>query len=173
MPSRICILSTVAFLVLGPARAPGQQPGPARPGDAGWRAAMARVHARFTGRPGTFAHFGDSITVSLVFWSPLREERKHASPEMERAFRFIDGRMQPECWRQWKGPEFGSDGGRTTRWADENVGAWLERLDPEVALVMFGTNDLTALEAREYRDRLRAVARRCLENGTVVILSTD
>ena len=49
---------------------------------------------------------------------------------------------------------------------------WLEKLNPEVALVMFGTNDLTSLERDEYRDKLRAVARRCLDNGTVVILST-
>src|SRR5206468_4255728 len=42
----------------------------------------------------------------------------------------------------------------------------------EVALIMFGTNDLHSLEAGEYQDKLREVCRRCLENGTVVILST-
>jgi hypothetical protein len=172
MPGRKCILTVLACLVLGAGRAPGQQPGPAPPGEAGWRAATARVHARFTGRPGTFAQFGDSITVSLAFWSPLRDGRKNASPELERAFRLVEKRMRPECWRQWKGPEFGSDGGRTVRWADENADAWLQRLNPEVALILFGTNDLTDLEVGEYRDRLRAVVRRCLEHGTVVILST-
>ena len=82
---------------------------------------MARVHARFGGRPGTFAHFGDSITVSLAFWSPLRHDRKNAPPEMERAYRLVEERLRPECWRDWKGPGFGNDGGQTIRWADENV----------------------------------------------------
>jgi GDSL-like Lipase/Acylhydrolase family len=52
------------------------------------------------------------------------------------------------------------------------VAAWLERLNPEVVLVMFGTNDLSDLAVDAYRDRLRSVVRRCLDRGTVVILST-
>ena len=91
---------------------------------------------------------------------------------MEHAFRLVEAHLRPECWRDWKGPEFGNQGGRTIRWAEENVAAWLERLNPEVALVMFGTNDLRDLEVDEYRDRLRSVVRRCLDRGTVVILST-
>jgi hypothetical protein len=172
MPGRGCNLLIVTSLVLAAGRAPGRQRPAAPPGEAGWRAAMARVHARFTGRPGTFAHLGEPITVSLVSWLPLRDTRENASPEMERGFRLIEERMQPECWRHWKGPDFGNDGGRATRWADENGDAWLERLDPEAALIMFGTKDMTSLQLGECRDRLRAVARRCLENGTVVILGT-
>jgi hypothetical protein len=133
---------------------------------------MVRIHGRFRGRPGTFAHFGDSITETLAFWTPLKNARKHAAPEMERAFRRVEAYLRPECWRDWKGPEFGNQGGQTIRWADENIGAWLERLDPEVALVMFGTNDLHDLTVGEYRDRLWSVGRRCLDRGTVVILST-
>ena len=133
---------------------------------------MMRVHARFHGRPGTFAHFGDSITETLAFWAPLKHARKNASPRMEHAFRLVEAHLRPECWREWKGPEFGNQGGRTIGWAEENVGAWLERLNPEVALVMFGTNDLRDLEVDEYRDRLRSVVRKCLDRGTVVILST-
>ncbi len=49
---------------------------------------------------------------------------------------------------------------------------WLKTLDPEVALIMFGTNDLHSMDVDEYRDKLRDVVRRCLDNGTVVILST-
>jgi len=133
---------------------------------------MVRVHARFHGRPGTFAHFGDSITETLAFWAPLKHARKDAPPQMEHAFRRVEAYLRPECWREWKGPEFGNQGGQTVRWAEENVGAWLERLNPEVALVMFGTNDLHNLEVDEYRRRLRSVVRKCLDHGTVVILST-
>ena len=169
-PGRVLLFG--ACLLLGSVRARGQEREAAPPDETGWREAMARVHARFGGRPGTFAHFGDSITVSLAFWSPLRHDRKNAPPEMERAYRLVEERLRPECWRDWKGPGFGNDGGQTIRWADENVEKWLEELNPEVALIMFGTNDLTVLERDEYRDRLRAVVRRCLDNGTVVILST-
>jgi lysophospholipase L1-like esterase len=172
MPDRRCILPIVACLVLGAVRAPGPPRAAAPRDEDGWPAAMARVHARFRGQPGTFAHFGDSITVSLAFWSPLRQGRKNAPPAMERAYQLAEKHLRPECWQEWKGPEFGDDGGRTIRWADENVDAWLEKLDPEVALIMFGTNDLTSLEPGEYRDRLRAVVRRGLDRGTVVILST-
>ena len=91
---------------------------------------------------------------------------------MADAFRRVEAYLRPECWRDWKGPEFGNQGGRTIRWAEQNVGTWLERLHPEVALVMFGTNDLRELRVDEYRDRLRSVVRRCLDRGTVVILST-
>jgi hypothetical protein len=91
---------------------------------------------------------------------------------MEWAYRLVEGRMCPECWRDWKGPEYGSEGGQTIRWAHENLGQWLKKLDPEVALIMFGTNDLHSLDVDEYRDKLRDVVRRCLDNGTVVILST-
>jgi hypothetical protein len=152
--------------------APGQGPGGSGPRRNDWRDAMARVHVRFRGRPGTFAHFGDSITVSLAFWTPLRYARKNAPEDMQRAFRRVDGSMRPECWRDWKGPEYGNEGGMTIRWAHENVDRWLKKLDPEVALIMFGTNDLHSMEVDEYRDKVRDVVRRCLDNGTIVILST-
>ncbi len=133
---------------------------------------MRQVHARFTGQWGTFAHFGDSITVTRAFWSPLKGERKNASPEMERAFRRVNAELRPECWSDWKGPEFGSDGTRTVSWALERVDGWLKRLNPEVALIMFGSNDVHSMELPQYRDALQALARRCLDNRTAVILST-
>jgi hypothetical protein len=91
---------------------------------------------------------------------------------MEAAFRRVDLYLRPECWRDWKGPEFGNQGGQTIRWAEKHISDWLDRLEPEVALVMFGTNDLQDLSADEYRDRLQSVVRKCLDRGTVVILST-
>jgi hypothetical protein len=137
-----------------------------------WIEPMKKVHARFTGRLGTFAQFGDSITVSMAFWTGLQYERKNAPEAMERAFQLVKAYMRPECWREWKGPDYGSEGGMTIRWADENVGQWLAKLNPEVALIMFGTNDLGPLGLDEYQAKTRAVVRKCLDNGTVVILST-
>ncbi len=137
-----------------------------------WPEFTRRVHARFRGNPGSFAHFGDSITESLAFWSPLKYERKHASIDMENAFRKVDAYLRPDCWRGWKGPEFGNQGGQTARWGDENVGGWLDRLHPEVALVMFGSNDLRDVSVTEYRQHMRSIVRKCLDHGTIVILST-
>ena len=141
-------------------------------GDRAWIEPMLRVHARFTGRRGTFAQFGDSITVSMAYWAPLRHRPRGMSPEAQRAFELVTGTMLPECWDRWKGPEYGSDGARTMRWALANVDHWLEKLNPEVALIMFGSNDLGQVPLAEYEASTRAVVRRCLDHGTVVILST-
>lgn len=137
-----------------------------------WVAAMRNVHARFAGTPGTFAQLGDSITVTMAFWAPLRDARRNAPPEMARAFETVNRYMRPECWRQWKGPKYGSEGGTTVRWAQQHLDEWLDRLRPEAAVVMFGTNDLHSLSLEEYRRGLHGVVQRCLDRGTVVILST-
>ena len=137
-----------------------------------WAESMARVHARFSGEKGTFAHFGDSITVTLAFWTPMLYSRKNASEPMEQAYQLVEGYLKKECWRDWKGPKFGNEGSMTIRWAHKNIGNWLTRLNPEVALIMFGTNDLNSVGLQEYKDKTRQVVQECLENGTVVILST-
>lgn len=167
--SRFCGPALVAVaLVIGliAARSAGA------PAANGWVEAMKRTHAKFTGRRGTFAHFGDSITVTMAFWAPLPHARRNAPPAMERAFQTVNAYMRPECWRAWKGAEFGSEGGRTIRWAYEKVEVWLKKLNPEVALIMFGSNDLHALQRDEYREKMRAVVQKCLDNGTLVLLST-
>lgn len=137
-----------------------------------WHASIRRIHARFRGRPGTFAQFGDSITLAAAFWTPLRGERRNASPALEQAFRRANTTMRPVCWGEWKGPTFGSMDGQTTRWARGNVNTWLRKLKPEVAVILFGTNDLHQMEFREYRTNLRYTIQRCLKNGTIPILTT-
>ena len=133
---------------------------------------MQEVHSRFQGEKGTVALFGDSISVSLAFWAPLAYECRNVTPEMERALGTVRKYIRPECWRNWRGPEYGNEGGQTIRWAYENVEHWLARLRPETVILMFGTNDLHQLEETEYREKLRAVIQRCLDHGTVVILTT-
>lgn len=137
-----------------------------------WIEPMKKVHTRFTGTNGTFAHFGDSITVTMAFWAPLAGEPKNMSAEMARAHRMTKAYQKTECWSRWKGREFGSNGSMTIRWAHEHVGRWLEKLNPEVALVMFGSNDVGQMDTNEYAAKTREVVARCLDNGTVVILST-
>lgn len=137
-----------------------------------WVDAMREVHARFEGEKGSLALFGDSITVSLAFWAPLEGEPKGLSEDLRQDLRIAKARLLPETWRGQRGSDFGNEGGMTVRWAHENVDAWLKKLNPEVAVILFGTNDLTSLDVEEYRTKLREVVERCLGNGTVVLLTT-
>jgi len=137
-----------------------------------WKDAARRTHAKFTGRLGTLALFGDSITVSLAFWAPLQGECRGASPELDRAIRRVQKHLTPECWREWRGPEFGNDGGRTAAWGAQHVDAWLKKLNPEAVVVLFGTNDLRDVSPDDYRNQLRAIAKRCTDNGAIAILTT-
>jgi lysophospholipase L1-like esterase len=137
-----------------------------------WVPAMREVHTRFTGKPGTFAQFGDSITVTLAYWAGLRWDHKNMDEPTARAYKLVDLYMLKECWDKWKGPEYGSQGSMTIRWADQNIDAWLKKTNPEVALIMFGTNDLGQVKIDEYEAKTRVVVDKCLKNGTIVILST-
>ena len=137
-----------------------------------WVEPMKKVHANFKGDKGTFAHFGDSITVTMAFWSPLVWNRKNMDEAAQADFTLVKGYMKEACWREWKGPAFGSEGSMTIRWAFDNVDKWLGKLNPEAVLIMFGTNDVGQLQADEYETKYREVARKCLDNGAVVILST-
>src|SRR5262245_31533604 len=77
---------------------------------AAWVEPMRKVHARFTGTNGTFAQFGDSITITMAFWSPLAAEPKQMNGDAVRWHRLVKRHMKPECWSQWKGPQFGNNG---------------------------------------------------------------
>ncbi len=136
-----------------------------------WVPAMREVHAKFDGEQGTFALFGDSITVSKAFWFGLQYTRKGADAKMEKAFERVNKYMIDDCWDR-RGPQYGNQGRMTIRWAHQNVDDWLKNLNPEVALIMFGTNDLGPVELEEYEAKTRQVVRKCLDNGTIVILST-
>jgi hypothetical protein len=137
-----------------------------------WVPAMRETRQRFSGKPGTLALFGDSISVSLAFWAPLSSSPRGLSPELQADLKLVNSHIDPACWREWRGAEFGNEGGMTIRWADENVDAWLKTLNPEAAVILFGTNDLTAVGKEEFEEKLTRVVQRCLANGTVVILTT-
>ncbi len=84
----------------------------------------------------------------------------------------VKAHQHADCWSKWKGPDYGNNGSMTIRWAHENVDRWLQKLNPEAVLLMFGTNDLGQLEEKEYTAKTRNVIQRCLANGSVVIVST-
>jgi hypothetical protein len=149
-------------------------PAAARAGDRApaWAEPMRKVHARFTGKPGTLALFGDSITVSLAFWAGLPHSHKNMDDATRAALDTVNAYQVKECWSKWRGPAYGNEGGMTVRWANDNVEKWLKKLNPEVAVILFGTNDLGGVPLDEYEKKLRVVVKKCLDNGTVVILTT-
>jgi lysophospholipase L1-like esterase len=168
----LCIVSLIAVgALVAPTFLRAQTPA-TRSDEESWIEAMRKTHARFRGTTGTLAQFGDSITVSMAYWASLSGEPKGLSREGTAARDRVKGYMQAACWREWKGSDYGSEGRMTIRWADENVAKWLKQLNPETAVIMFGTNDLGQVPLEEYDRKTREVVDRCLANGTVVILST-
>lgn len=159
---------TLAMTLAGHARAD-------RPGtdERAWIPAMREVHARFRGTPGTLAQFGDSITVTMAYWAPLRYADPQKLPAAERArWQQVMQYQTEDCWTRWKGPDYGSQGSTTIRWAHQHIHTWLKTHRPETAVIMFGTNDLTQVPLEEYEQKLAEVVEACLKQGTVVILST-
>lgn len=156
-----CLLMTA--LAAAPTAPPAAPP---------WADHVRQVHAKFTGQKGTLAAFGDSITITLAFWTPLLYKRTNAPQEMERAFALVKEHLAHPCWRDWKGPKFGNDGMKTSKWGLEHVDEWLGRLNPEAVVIMFGTNDLNDMGADQYARNMRELTKKCLANGTVPILTT-
>jgi lysophospholipase L1-like esterase len=144
---------------------------PANAADEYWVEPMRQVHGRFRGTNGTLAHFGDSITVTMAYWTPLEGAPKNMSSQVTRAHSLVKGYLKPQCWRGWKGPQFGNNGSMTIRWAHQNVDQWLKRMNPEAVVIMFGSNDVGQMGVEEYERKTREVVRHCLTNGTVVILT--
>ena len=137
-----------------------------------WVEPMKAVRARFNGQAGTLAHFGDSITVSMAYWAPLAGTPKNMDDATARAYATVTKYLKPEGWRQWKGAQFGNEGRMTIRWAHAHVDSWLKTLNPEAAVIMFGSNDVGEFEVGEYQSKLHDVVRACLRNGTVPMLTT-
>ena len=162
---RYLLLSAFALLAFGTTSRAADDP-PA------WVKPMAAVHAKFTGKPGTFALFGDSITDTLAFWAPLQYAPKDVPADVSKPLAVVKKHMIEDCWRKWRGGDHGNQSGQTATWAAENVDAWLKKLNPECAVILFGTNDLVRSDVKTYENSMRAVVEACLKNGTVVILTT-
>ena len=136
-----------------------------------WLEPMREVHSRFTGQPGTLAHFGDSITFSLAIRAAWRTSLKACPPPWPttcvRSSNTCSGVLERVA-----GTEIRRSKTEIIRWADENLDSWLKKLNSEVAVILFGSNDLMEFDQAEHQRPLRDVVARCLANGTVVILTT-
>ena len=145
---------------------------PASADEPQWVQAMRKVHANSRGDEGVLLHLGDSITYSMAYFAPLQYAGEaKMSPDTRNALNLVNGYMKKDCYR-WKGPDKGNYSGQTAIWGLKNVDDWIATLKPEVALIMFGTNDIRRGTIEAHEKNLLALIQRCLDNGVVVILST-
>jgi len=165
--TRLCGLLTMAALA---ATAAGAAEKPY------WQEAMRAVHAKFDGAPGYVAQFGDSITYSMAFCSPLGWD------DPDKYLTRDDGLPKRPATARWrdvlkgtrdKGPECGNYSG----WRVENVlgviDAVLKHEKPEAAIIMIGTNDISGGQVpASYRAGLEKIVQKCLDAGCVPILNT-
>jgi hypothetical protein len=137
---------------------------------------MRKVHAGFKGQTGYVAQFGDSITTSLAFWSPLGWDNP------EQYLPADDGLPKTPQDKRWrdvilgtrdKGPQHGNDGG----WQVGDVLGVIDKVladkKPEFAVIMIGTNDIRGNQVpRDYRAGVGKIVDKCLAAHCVPLLST-
>jgi len=138
--------------------------------------AMRKVHAGFSGQSGYVAQFGDSITYSMAFWSPIGWD------EPQRYLTDDDGlpkKPKNARWRDYvkgtrdKGPKFANYSGWRVGQLLKAMDAVLQREKPEVAIIMIGTNDISGGRVPDtYRANLEQVIRKCTAAHCVPILNT-
>jgi hypothetical protein len=136
-----------------------------------WVENMRIVHASFKGKAGTIAQYGDSISVTLAFFAPLQWEVKNPG-DQETNLKNLRAYVAKECWN-WKGPEHGNQGGSEAKWGLDGIDGWLKKHNPEIALIMWGTNDSKHRAAGTgYKETLGKLVDKVLANGTIPVLYT-
>jgi lysophospholipase L1-like esterase len=141
--------------------------------DSYWVEPMRAVHRGFTGTSGTVGLLGDSITYGSQFFTPLFSGNYNADPKtLDDLRRFRE--TVPSSVADWKTAEHGNKGGWRVTDGLPGLPQVLLQDNPEIAIVMFGTNDLNdgMPKGRNFEANLRRYLEMVLANGTVPILST-
>jgi len=135
-----------------------------------WVDAMRQVHKDFKGKKGTLAQYGDSITIANPFLGghSYKLEPKNASPEVQKECGVVREYADISLWRKWKGK--GNTGCTTSDWMFRGVDGWQKDLNPEAAVIMFGTND--GMSAPQYAENTASSLKRIMRWGTVPVLTT-
>jgi hypothetical protein len=142
-----------------------------------WVEPMKRVRARFRGTGGSLGQYGDSITITMAFMAPHSYGKTcippTCPPEVAAKLKVLDAYADRGLWRKWKHPRYGNNGSMTIRWAFANVDSWQKLCKPEVAVILFGTNDASyGPTPPDHTEMMAAVVDRILADGTVPILTT-
>lgn len=110
-------------------------------------------------RPRSILNLGDSISYSDCFiWHERTNLRRPGMLSSEGYVYF------PKPW--------GCGQGQTSAWGRENTPRALDRAHPEVATILFGTNDLEegAKDPGPFIANIRAIIDDCLKRGTIPVL---
>lgn len=140
-----------------------------------WLDPMAQVHRGFMGTSGYVAQFGDSITYSMAFWSPIG----WADPTQYIPNDGLPKQPKAGRWRDLvkgvrdKGPEKGNYSG----WRVGNILGVIDKVlareRPEAAIIMVGTNDISGSTVPgSYRAGLESIVQKCLAAKCIPILNT-
>jgi hypothetical protein len=144
---------------------------------------MEAVHANFHGTKGNIARFGDSITYSGAFFKPLQWDFTNRSSSDAAAQDWLQSYISPSCW-SWQDDAVaysnGNYSGTMSSWPlsveqgppGNNINFWLNKLKPELAVVMWGTNDLGPYDVTTYTNNMRQVLQACKTYGTIPLLTT-
>ena len=165
LPLSLCLLSLL--LISTVSRAADTDPPK-------WVDAMKKVHEGFTGTKGYVAQFGDSITYSMAFWKPMTWS--DPTPFLK------DDNLPKQPDKPWKniikgaddkGPESANYSGWRVTDLLKAVPNVIKKNKPEVALIMIGTNDISAGKVpADYQANLEKVITLCTDAHCIPILST-
>jgi hypothetical protein len=140
---------------------------------------MKKLNEGFTGNPCYVAQFGDSITYSAPFWKPLNwavPEQYLPDDGFPKAAKTVYA--GDKRWRDLlkgmadKGTEFAN----MSAWKIEDllaaVPGVLKRNEPEMAIIMIGTNGTHDKKPGNYRANLEKIIKMCLDAHCIPILNT-
>ena len=135
-----------------------------------WVQPMKEVHKNFKGTKGFVAMYGDSITYDKNFWTPLAKGKVKNNTEFDiKKLREIVFR---DSWYA-KGVENCNMNRWTVRDAAKVIDGVLLKQNPEVAFVMYGTNDFRdSFEINHYDVEYRDFLKKIMATGCVPIIST-
>ena len=135
-------------------------------GEAEWVAAMKAVHAKGGTDKGSVSQIGDSITYTKAFLAPF-------AWEMAAGFETVAARVNRKQLNERKGPEHSNYSGWVAAQGLEKIAGILASQKPEIAVIMYGTNEVTkGVAPAEYEKNLGGIVDACLAAGCVPIIST-
>jgi lysophospholipase L1-like esterase len=139
-------------------------------------AAMRKVHAGFDGQTGYVAQFGDSITYTMAFWTPIGWDKPDRFLAHDDGLPKRPGKVR---WRDYvkgtrdKGPKHANYSGWRVGQVLKAIDDVIEKQTPEAAIIMIGTNDISGGRVPAgYREGLEQVVRKCMAAHCVPILNT-
>ena len=132
-----------------------------------WVAAMKAVHATGIAQKGSVSQIGDSITYSKAFLAGIAWGEAKA-----REWEALK-RLTAKDFNERKGEAHANYSGWTAADGLAKVPAVLAAEKPEIAVIMYGTNDVRKQVAlADYEKNLMAIVGHCLKAGCIPIIST-